>query len=321
MMRDCCQRPVRYLRLSLTQACQMRCVYCRPSTLTCHDAKLSPAQIGAIVAHLAEHHSLHKVRLTGGDPSARADLVDIIAAVAATGAVDDLAMTTNGLSLAARAGEYAAAGLHRVNVSLDTLDPQRFSRMTGVNALDRVIRGIDAAIDAGLTPVKLNTVVVRGQNERDLPTLVEFAASRGAPIRFIELMPMGPLAGQWADRYLPMSAMREALGDTVARWQPLTQGSDSARNFRATLHDGRTVTIGFITPMSCNFCHACDRLRIASDGGIYPCLMDKPRGSVLPAVESGFDPRKLDQLLADALARKAPMHPQTGFVTMTTIGG
>lgn len=321
-MRDRFNRTVRYLRLSLTRACQMRCMYCRPTVQAgACGPQLTPEEMGAIVAHLVERHGLRKVRLTGGDPSARPDLIQIIEAVASAANLADLAMTTNGLTLAARARQYASAGLRRVNVSLDTLDPARFAAMTGVDALDRVVRGIDAALDAGLTPLKLNTVVIKSQNERDLPSLVDFAARRSVAIRFIELMPMGPLAGQWAQRYVPMSAMRRRLADTVALWRPLPHDADSSRNFRAILHDGREVTIGFITPMSCTFCAACDRLRIASDGGIYPCLMDEPRGSIWPAVRPTFDPQRLDRILSDALALKAPEHPQVGVVTMTSIGG
>lgn len=321
-MHDTLGRTVRYLRLSLTPACHMRCVYCRPDFHTNHAPDmLTPDEIEAVVRHLVECHGVRKVRLTGGDPTARADLIEIIGRLARIPAIDDLAMTTNGLSLAARAHDYARAGLGRVNVSIDSLDPASFAAMTGVDGLARVLRGIDAAIDAGLTPVKINTVVVRDQNETEVPELVHFAARRKVAIRFIELMPMGPLGEQWAERYVPAEEMRAILDEIVSDWTPTPQGSDSAKMFRVRLHDGASADIGFITPMSCNFCSACNRVRIASDGSLYPCLMDKPAASILGAVRPRFDAAVFDSILRAGLSVKASEHPSRGFVTMTIIGG
>ena len=301
----------------------MRCTYCRPDWLRggCSSKQLSAAEIEAVVRHLVGQHGLKKVRLTGGDPTARPDLIEIISRLAVIDGIDDLAMTTNGLSLARYADDYAAAGLHRVNVSLDSLDAATFERMTGVDGLSLVLRGIDAAVEAGLRPIRLNTVVLAGDNDAELPELVQFAAERGLEIRFIELMPMGPLADQWADRYVPESAMRDRLKPIVRTWQPLDQGHDSARRFILELNNGQRVTVGFITPMSCNFCAACNRLRLTADGNIYPCLMDQPRGSFLPAVRPAFDGDAFDRLLAKALDAKASEHPAQGVAVMTTIGG
>ncbi|RMD64826.1 MAG: GTP 3',8-cyclase MoaA [Planctomycetota bacterium] len=321
-MQDALGRAVRYLRLSLTPACQMRCVYCRPALHTnCAPDMLGPSELEALALRLVEAHGVRKIRLTGGDPTARPDLLEIIERLARIPGLGELAMTTNGLSLASRARRYVEAGLSRVNVSLDSLDPARFARMTGVDALPRALEGVDAALEAGLTPVKLNTVVLRDENLQELPELVRFAAEKGVEIRFIELMPMGPLAGEWRQRYVPEQDMRRSLDRVVERWRPLAQGSDSARRFRVGLRGGGEATVGFITPMSCNFCAACDRIRIASDGAIYPCLMDRPAGSILPAIRPRFDGELLDRLLRDALARKQPVHPERGFVTMTVIGG
>lgn len=300
----------------------MRCVYCRPEFhRNTDDNPLTPSELESIVRHLVQMHGLRKVRLTGGDPTARTDLEAIIARIARIDGIDDLAMTTNGLSLATRAQAYADAGLARVNLSLDSLDAAQFARMTGVDALDRVLQGIDAARAANLLPIKLNTVVLRGQNEDQLPELVRFAADHQATIRFIELMPMGPLAPQWAKRYIPASEMRARLDNTVAAWNPLPRGADSAENYSAVLSDGRQVGIGFITPMSCNFCSACNRIRITSDGSLYPCLMDRPSGSLLPAVRPHFNPDLFDAILNKGIAGKAQEHPAQGFVTMTNIGG
>lgn len=322
-MRDPLNRGIGYLRLSLTSACSMRCTYCRPATYNnpSNELRLSPDEIEHIVRHLAERHALSKVRLTGGDPTSRPELVKIIERIASLPGIDDLAMTTNGLTLEHMASRYRDAGLKRINISLDTLDTKRFEQLTGVNGLDCVLKGIEAAQQAGLVPIKINTVVVRGQNENDLIELVRFAADRNLEIRFIELMPMGPLADVWHTRYMPEVEIRERLSAAMHFDAAMPQGHDAARRYRVTLDDGRCAMVGFITPMSCNFCADCNRLRLAADGRIYPCLMDKPAGSLLNAVRPCFDADRLDALLVQALMHKQPEHPAYGSDIMTTLGG
>jgi len=316
-------RSVGYLRLSLTPACPMRCTYCRPNVIKDMPGaqRMTPAGIEAMVRHLVQRRALRKVRLTGGEPTVRRDLLEIIERLAGIDGLNDLAMTSNGLTLVRDAGALRRAGLKRINISLDSLDPATFEKMTGVPGPDRVLAGIDAARDAGLTPIRLNTVVLAGDNDAELPELVRFAAARGLEIRFIELMPMGPLADHWTQRYVPESAMRDRLNPIVRAWRPLDQGHDSARRFVVDLDDGSRATIGFITPMSCNFCAACDRLRLTAAGDVYPCLMDRPRGNVMPALTPRFDPLHFEELLRAALQAKAPEHPATGYTTMTVLGG
>ena len=323
MFHDAFGRSIAYLRLSLTEACSMRCTYCRPALHGQPHGKplLTVPEIDQMVRHLAEHHGLRKVRLTGGDPTSRPDLTAIIEHMAAIPQLSDLAMTTNGLTLASRAAEYAGAGLRRINVSLDTLDRARFAQMTGVDGLERVRAGLDAAEAAGLAPIRLNTVVVRRQNEQDLPDLVRFAARRGWDVRFIELMPMGPLAAEWTERYVPEAEMRHVLDSIVCNWQPIDQGHDAARRYRVELDDGSSATIGFITAMSCNFCAACNRIRIASDGTLYPCLMDRPGPNLMAAIRPRFDPARFDQLLMEGLGAKRSEHPAEGHAMMIQLGG
>jgi len=322
MLRDGKLRTIGYLRLSLTPACHMRCVYCRPGFHLNNPRNLLEAEeIEPMVRHLAQNHGVQKVRLTGGDPTARSSLTEIIRRVAGVEGVREVAMTTNGLLLATRAQEYRDAGLRRVNISLDSLNAECFHRMTGLDELDRVLRGIDSALEAGLQPVRINTVVLKGENDHELPALVSFALDRGVEIRFIELMPMGPLAPKWQERYVPASRMQEILDASVQEWTRLDQGSESATRFQVTMKDGRKGTIGFITPMSCNFCGACDRIRITAEGTFYPCLMDRPGGSLLPALRPRFDGELFDQLLLRGLQGKAAEHPAEGFAIMTNIGG
>ncbi|MEM9346072.1 MAG: GTP 3',8-cyclase MoaA [Planctomycetota bacterium] len=322
-LQDPLGRGVGYLRISLTRGCSMRCTYCRPETdlNPSNELRLSPSEIEAIVRHLADQHGLTKVRLTGGDPTVRPDLIEIIERIAMIEGIDDLAMTTNGLTLPMMAHRYKQAGLRRINISLDTLDRERFATITGVDGLDRVVRGIDAAIDSGLYPIKINTVVVRGQNDRQLDRLVRFAADRGLVVRFIELMPMGPLKANWHDRYVPETEMRHRLSLTMGFCERLPQGHDAATRYRVTLASGQAATIGFITPMSCNFCADCNRLRLAADGSIYPCLMDRSAGSLLPALRPEFNGDLANRLLSDALACKQPEHPAFGPSVMKSIGG
>jgi cyclic pyranopterin phosphate synthase len=322
-MRDHCGRAIRYLRLSITKACGMRCLYCRPERLPLASGtpEMSAAEVEALVRWLVRRHGLRKVRLTGGEPTLRDDLPEIIERLAGIECLDDLALTTNGLTLHRQAGELARAGLKRVNVSLDSLNPAAFRRLTGVDGLPRVLAGIDAAVQAGLTPLKLNTVVMRGENDRELNELLQFAARRGHAIRFIELMPMGPLAGQWRERFVAEAEMRERLAESVMAWAEEAETGSAARPCRAWLDNGLHARVGFISAMSCPFCHACDRIRIAADGSLFPCLMGPPAAKLLSALRPVFDAARLDQLLGDGLVCKPAEHPATGANIMTHIGG
>jgi cyclic pyranopterin phosphate synthase len=322
-MHDDFGRSIRYLRLSLTHACAMRCVYCRPEGYATHRDKdeLSVDEIEAIITHLAEEHGLTKVRLTGGEPTVRPDLLQIIQRISRIRGIDDLAMTTNGLTLARQATALHDAGLKRINISIDSLNPQTFASITGVDQLPRILEGIDAALAAQLRPIRLNTVVVRGHNDQDLPELLEFAAAKDVEIRFIELMPMGPLHEKWSERFVAEPEMRQILARTVDFWRPLANGSESARRFTALLADGGQATVGFITAMSHPFCDQCDRMRIGAGGQLYPCLMDRPSGNILPAVRPRFNAQHFDDLLRAGLHQKAAEHPARGHAVMIELGG
>lgn len=323
MLTDPDGRTIEYLRLSLTDKCHMRCVYCRPEMdMGMPGAgSLTAEEIEQLVRHLVRAHGLRKVRLTGGEPTIRPDLLEIIQRLAAIDGIEDLALTTNGLTLPKQARSLAAAGLKRVNVSIDSLDRQRFAEMTGVDGLDRVLAGIVAARDAGLDPIKLNTVIVRGENEAEIPGLARFAAREGLVLRFIELMPMGPLAHNWSERFVAERDMWALLDPILRRRTPQPHIASAARYHDVVLDDGGRVRLGFITAMSCPFCDSCNRLRVTSDGAIYPCLFGESAGSLLDALRPRFDPAALDQALRNALRDKAPEHGVTGLTIMTHIGG
>lgn len=323
MLCDISGRKIKYLRLSLTGACPLRCFYCRPANLSATTGRdlLTPAEIETLVRFLANHHGLRKVRLTGGDPTSRDDLTEIIARIASIPEIADLAMTTHGLTLSRKASEYKQAGLKRVNISLDSLDTRQFERITGSDGLERVLAGIHAAQDVGLHPVRLNTVVIRGENEDQLVGLLQFSARHKLEIRFIELMPMGPLAKTWQSRFLPEAQMRERLSPFVESWYPLSRDADSAKRFRVILDDGTMASVGFISAMSGCFCMDCNRIRITSDGSVFPCLMGDSHGNLLPALRPEFNSGRLVEILESSLKNKLSQHPASGVAIMTQIGG
>ena len=321
-LRDRSGRGVHYLRLSVTGNCPMRCGYCRPGfdSNRPEPDRLDPGGVGFLVGHLHRRSGLRKVRLTGGEPTTRRDLPALVAAVREAG-VEEVAVTTNGLTLARDAERLADAGLRRVNVSLDTLDAGRFAELTGVDGLGRVLRGIEAAREVLPGGVKLNAVVIAGHNDgADLLELAGWAAERALPLRFIELMPMGPLAGVWSGRYVPAAAVKATLRAAGVELTALPETADAARCFRAILPGGAVAELGFITAMSCNFCGSCDRLRVSADGDLHPCLMDESRGNVADAVRRR-DADELDRLLAAAFVAKAAEHPAAGPAVMTRMGG
>jgi len=321
-MQDMHARQIRYLRLSVTPDCHMRCMYCRPAGPYVRDGGplLSAGELVQLASHLVRRHGVRKVRLTGGEPTARGDLAEIISRLSSIDGLEELAMTTNGLTLARDAALLRRKGLKRVNVSLDSLDAAVFAAITGANALHLVLEGISAALAAGL-PVKLNCVVLRGRNLDELPRLVAWAAARSLEIRFIELMPMGPLAGMWRRYFVSEAEMRRVLETCVAQWRPLARTTGAARRWEAVMHSGARTVVGFISAMSCPFCDRCDRLRIGADGSVYPCLMDRPAGTLLEAVRPVFDADRVDALLARWLRNKAAQHGPAGCGIMTGIGG
>ena len=290
-MRDQFNREINYVRLSVTQRCNLSCVYCRPDKCpeNSDSRLLSVDQIGRISAVLAEL-GISKIRLTGGEPLLRSDLEAIVKTVSQTPGILDLSLSTNGQGLAARAEGLKAAGLMRANISLDTLQSQKYQAITGGGSLQEVLEGIDACLKFGLHPVKLNTVLVRGMNDDEIDSLIELTHHRPLAVRFIELMPLNGLG---------RDPERQISGADILSSYPSLQrisGQDTCQPSEDYRLPGYEGTVGFIRPISHRFCHNCNRIRITADAVLKPCLGDIGEVSLLAALQNeGQDLKTLIQ--------------------------
>jgi cyclic pyranopterin phosphate synthase len=309
-------RPVEYLRVSLTDRCNYRCVYCMPAAglpwLRRADL-LTDDEVVEVVRQLSLL-GLRRVRLTGGEPTLRPTLVSLVSRLRALGTLDDLSLSTNGVRLAALAPALAAAGLDRVNVSVDSLDPVRAAAIARrAVGLDPVV-ALEAAERAGLAPVKVNVVVMRGVNDDEIEALAALAVGRPWHVRFIELMPVGDLAETLVGRdpaelVVPsdevlarVTAWGERVGRAVAPAVGPARGNGPARYVRLS---GAAGTVGVISPMTHTYCGSCNRVRLTADGRLRPCLYDAGEVALRPALRAGAP---LAPLVRQALAAKPAEH-------------
>lgn len=260
-----------YLRLSIIPACNFRCTYCLPHgyhAAAGAGAPLDLAEITRLLRGFAEL-GMHKLRITGGEPSVRRDLTAVLRTAAAVPGVDKLAMTTNGTLLSRRLGEWMDAGLNAINISVDTLDRAAFARITGHDRLDDILTGIDMALAAGLPAVKLNAVLLRGVNDRELPTWLDYLRDHAVGLRFIELMQTGDNLAFFRDHHVRAETLETELQG--AGWEALPRAADAgpAREYRHADYAGR---IGIIAPYSKDFCAGCNRLRVTAVGDLRLCL-------------------------------------------------
>ncbi len=277
--------PPRSVRLSLTDRCDLACVYCRPSRRDGYlDDRLDDAAWRTLIAGLVAR-GVRRVRLTGGEPLLYPRVVEMVAYVASLG-VDDLALTTNGTRLAELAGPLRAAGLRRLTLSLDSLDPSRFFRLTRGGRLAEVLEGFEAARLAGFDELKTNTVVLRDDNDDELAAIVRFAWARGAVPRFIELMPIAEGARLPADKLVTVTEMRARLAHLLAPDFARTDPDRGPARYVRAERDA-ALRVGFISGASDTFCAACDRLRVASDGVLRPCLATDVGVSARAAARAG----------------------------------
>ena len=311
MPRDGFGREIDYLRISLTDHCNLRCVYCMPLeglAFTPPAALLSAAEI-ELVARTAVAVGFRKFRLTGGEPTLRADLVEIVGRLARVPGVHDLALTTNGVRLPPLAEPLAAAGLRRVNVHLDSLDPERLARVMRWGTLEEIWAGIEAAEAAGLRPMKVNTVVARGFNEADVVPLAALTRARDWHVRFIETMPLGvgEVASVARATLVPNAQTRarieEALGPLAP--VPTTDPADEARNFRLP---GARGVVGFISPVTEPYCGTCNRMRLTADGRFHLCLLNDDELDVRAALRGGGGMEAVARILLRAVRHKPTGH-------------
>ncbi|HMD02998.1 MAG TPA: GTP 3',8-cyclase MoaA [Candidatus Baltobacteraceae bacterium] len=305
---DAFKRPITYLRISVTDRCNLRCVYCMPEAGLPWIPKaeiLSFEEIVEIVAAGAAV-GLRSVRLTGGEPLIRRDLATLVRALADTPGIDDVALSTNGLLLAEQAEELVAAGLRRVNVSLDTLREDRFEALARRPGLGRVLAGIDAALAAGLTPVKLNCVVIRGANDDELADFAELTRTRELYVRFIEVMPVGENLALQRDAYLSADEILERLG-SVEQLEPSAGpgGNGPARYFSFA---GARGAVGVISPLSHDYCERCNRVRLSADGRLRLCLFGDYEIDLRGPLRGGASRADLTALLRGGMLIKPERH-------------
>jgi len=302
------RRPITYLRVSVTDKCNLRCVYCMPETGLAwlqRDDILGYEEIVEIV-RAAASVGVRSIRLTGGEPLVRRDLHRLVAGIAAIDGIDDIALSTNGLLLADQIDALASAGLRRVNVSLDSLRPDRFEAIARRPGLDLVLAGIDAAIAAGLAPVKLNCVAMRGQNDDELEAFAELTRERPIYVRFIEVMPVHENLGLQQDTYIGAEEMLERIRRT-GELHPVDGpgGNGPARYFA---YEGAAGAVGVISPLSHEYCDRCNRVRLTADGRLRLCLFGDQALDLRSPLRAGASQAELAELLRSAMLIKPERH-------------
>jgi len=308
---DAFQRRITYLRLSVTDRCDLRCTYCMPERMTFLPRKevLTLEELYDLATGFIAR-GVTKIRITGGEPLVRRDILDLFRALGRRlvsrggDGLEELTLTTNGTQLSRYAGELADAGVRRVNISLDTLDRARFEQLTRRDALPQVLEGIAAAKEAGLK-VKLNAVALKGVNEDELPDLIGWAHSQGHDVTLIEVMPLGDIEEERLDQFLPLDTIQQRLAERWALTQSNANTGGPARYWDIAETGGR---LGLITPHTGNFCEGCNRLRVTATGQLYPCLGGSERVDLRAAMRSDDPEGQLAEGLNRALAIKPEKH-------------
>lgn len=299
---DSFQRPISYLRISVTDRCNLRCVYCIPAegiSLLPHSDIITYEDI-SLITKIATELGITKIRISGGEPLVRLRLANLIGMLSSIQAIDDLSMTTNGTLLAEHAVELKKVGLKRVNISLDTLKRDRYKNITGYDKLPDVMKGIEAAHKVKLEPVKINVVVMRNINDDELLDFAVLSRQEGWHVRFIELMPL--VNKDENPDFVAVEEMQRqlaSLGTLEPCSPPVGNGPASYYRF-----PGASGTIGFISPVSQHFCVKCNRLRLTADGRLLPCLLSEEEVDLRPALRSKAPSEELKSLILKAIALK-----------------
>lgn len=327
---DAFGRGIYYVRISITDRCNLRCRYCMPSSSPEwmeRDNLLSFDELERFV-RIAADEGVRKIRLTGGEPLVRPRLPELVGRIAAVSGIRDLSMTTNATMLAKYAGELKRAGLKRLNISLDSMNAQRFAHITKFDMFDQVWHGIEAALEAGFAPIKINVVVIRGFNDDEV---VDFALlTRRYPfhVRFIEYMPIGADTKDWSrDKVVPCAEIHQRISavEELVPFEPRSVDAGPERTWTLADSHGK---IGFISPVSDEFCARCNRVRLTSDGMLRGCLMRDGEVDFRNAFRAGASDDDIRNLLYQAIARKPEKHlinspdfEASAFYTMNRLGG
>ncbi|MCB9850047.1 MAG: GTP 3',8-cyclase MoaA [Phycisphaerales bacterium] len=329
MLTDRFGRTIDYLRLSVIDHCNLRCVYCMPLSGLRHSTGkelLTPDEIECVVRAAADA-GFRRVRITGGEPTLRAELVEIVWRVAAVPGIEEVAMTTNGVLLPRMVDDLADAGLKRVNLHIDTLDPERFKRLMRFGTLREAWAGLESAIRAGLKPIKINAVITRGYNDMDVVDLAELTIENDWHVRFIELMPLG--GGECAqvarDKFVSSAETRGRIEAELGVLTPVPRRSlsDESINFKLP---GARGEVGFISPVSEPYCDGCNRMRLTADGKFHLCLLHDDELDVRKVLRSGGGQEAVEALLRRAVAEKPSGHQLADGVStlnrnMIQVGG
>jgi cyclic pyranopterin phosphate synthase len=313
-MIDGYNRNINYLRISITDRCNLRCSYCMPKegvSALGHEDVLRYEEILRIVK-VAVSLGIAKVRITGGEPLVRRGVVDFIAGLAEISGLTDISLTTNGILLAPFAVPLLAAGIKRINISLDSLNEAKYARITRGGELNAVLRGIEAVHQAGFYPVKINTVVIKGVNDDEIIDFARLTLHKPYQIRFIELMPMGQVGLGCEDQYLSNDVILERI-KKVYRLESGGNGKNNtdgpARMYRI---EGGLGEIGFISPISHHFCESCNRLRLTADGHLRACLLQDNDVALRDALRDGCRDEELQRLMTGVIAAKPGRHELSG---------
>lgn len=326
-MYDSHNRPINYLRVSVTDRCNFRCAYCMPTQgvkLLSHEEILSYEEFLRIIRILSSH-GVNKIRLTGGEPLIRKGIVSFIRDITALKTITDLSLTTNGSLLAVMAKELKAAGLMRVNISLDTVNPERFRQITRGGELAQTLQGLEAALAAGLTPVKLNVVLTSILEEQDIAYFINLIYRQPVSVRFIEYMPVGESQTAPGPSIEEVKHMINSFGRGTLRPTLDIRGNGPAKYFYLPQAQG---SFGFITPISEHFCGECNRIRLTADGKFKPCLLSNQEIDVKAALRNGSSDDEIAALFYRTIANKPQGHTLTNtdtsnqfFRKMSQIGG
>ena len=318
-MIDSFGRKINYLRISLTDRCNLRCIYCMPEKgirdIVSHNEILSLEDIYELIKSFVEL-GIDKIRFTGGEPLVRKNIIELISKTSKLEGIKDISLTTNGQLLKGMAKDLKEAGLNRVNISLDTLDPEKFAEITRGGKLNSVLEAIDEAIKVGLTPIKINTVLMGGFNDNEIGDLVELT-KRGIDVRFIELMPIGEAVGFAKDKFIS----NDIILKTISELQPVEREDISSP---ATYYKlpGASGKVGIINPISCKFCENCNRIRLTSTGQLKLCLHSNREIDLKSALRNKED---IKQIIRDSILTKEESHhlEDEEYITrnMNQIGG